>query len=290
MKRLRNGLKHLKDSLLQIRVIRLITATVEGAVEHDAAQRAAGVAYYSLLSIFPLILGLIAVFGFFLPSVDFQNELLKFIDNNVPGAADFLRQNINHIIDLRGGMGIISIVVLLWGASAMFGAINLSINRAWEVRRHRRPFLLRKASEIGMMIGLGILFLLSVGAGHVISILRDVTDLAMADRLIVQVGSRVVAFILIFLVFLLLYYLIPAKKTYWRYTWPGALLAAVFFEVARALFILYLENLVNFQYLYGSIASIIVLLVWIYYSAFIMILGAEFTFQYTRLKQPPSDG
>jgi membrane protein len=286
MKRRRNGLKRLIDKVLKIRVIRLVTATIEGAVEHDAAQRAAGVAYYSLLSIFPLMLGLIAVFGYFLPSVDFQNELLRFVDNNVPGASDFLRQNITQIIDLRGGMGILSIVLLFWSASAMFGAINLAINRAWEVRRYRLPFLLRKAGEIGMVFGLGIIFLLSLGAGHVISILRNVSDLAAADMIIVKVGSRLVAFLLIFIVFLLLYKLIPNTKTHWRYTWQGALIAAVFFEIARALFILYLENLVNFKYIYGSIASIIVLLVWTYYSAFIMIIGAEFSYQYSRLRSP----
>jgi membrane protein len=283
---MKSMINKIKDRLLRITLVRLIYDTIEGAVKHDAAQRAAGVAYYSLLSIFPLMLGLIAVFGFFLPSVDFQNELLKFVDNNVPGATDFLRQNITHIISLRSGMGILSIVILFWSASAMFGAINLAINRAWEVRRYRLPFPVRKSIEIGMVFGIGIIFLLSLGAGHLISILHGVSDLAVADMIIVKVGSRLVAFLLIFIVFLLLYKLIPNTKTHWRYTWPGALLAAVFFEIARTLFILYLENLVSFQYIYGSIASIIILLVWIYYSAFIMILGAEFTFQYGRLREP----
>ena len=103
--------------------------------------------------------------------------------------------------------------------------------------------------------------------------------------MIVNVGSRVVAFLLIMAVFLLLYKSVPNTKTYWRYVWPGAFLAAVFFEMARTLLVLYIENYANYQLIYGSIASIIVLLVWIYYSAFIMILGAEFTFQYGRMRE-----
>ena len=63
-----------------------------------------------------------------------------------------------------------------------------------------------------------------------------------------------------------------------------ALAAAVLFEIARTLFVFYLANFANYQLLYGSIASIIILLVWIYYSAFILILGAEFTFQYGRMR------
>ena len=93
-----------------------------------------------------------------------------------------------------------------------------------------------------------------------------------------------------FAVFLLLYKLIPNTRTYWRDIWPGALLAAVLFEIARALFIFYINNYANYQLIYGSIASIIVLLVWIYYSAFIMILGAEFAFQYGRTRSLVSTG
>ena len=289
IKRLNASLQKVKDRLLINPAVQLISRTVEGAGNHDAAQRAAGVAYYAILSIFPLLLGLIAVFGFFLPSVNLQDELLKFVGKNLPGATDILRQNMVSIVKLRGAMGVLSIVILFWGASAMFGAISLAINRAWDIRRYR-PFFIRKASELGMALGTWILFLLSLGASAIISILRGVFDLPAAKLIRVDVGSRLVAFLLILAVFLLLYKLIPYTKTYWRYVWPGALLASILFEIARTLFIFYLENFANYQLIYGSIASIIVLLVWIYYSAFIMILGAEFTFQYGRMHYPVTTG
>jgi len=283
IKRLNTRLRRAKDCLLEIPVVQLISRTAEGSGNHDATQRAAGVAYYAILSIFPLLLGLIALFGFFLPSVNLQDELLKFVGNNIPGAIDILRQNIMSIMRLRSTLGVLSIVGLFWSASAMFGAISLAINRAWDIRRDR-PFYIRKASELGMAFGTGFLFLLSLGASAIISVLRRVLNLPAADLIIVNVGSRLVAFLLMLAVFLLLYKLIPNTKTYWRYIWPGALLAAVLFEIARTLFIFYLENFANYQLIYGSIASIIVLLVWIYYSAFIMILGAEFTSQYARMR------
>ena len=109
-------------------------------------------------------------------------------------------------------------------------------------------------------------------------------NLPVANLIIVNVGSRLVAFLLMLTVFLLLYKLVPNTKTHWRYVWAGALLAAILFEIARTLFIVYLENFANYQLIYGSIASIMVLLVWIYYSAFIMILGAEFTYQFGRMR------
>ena len=135
-----------------------------------------------------------------------------------------------------------------------------------------------------MAFGIGILFLLSLGASAIILILHGVFDLPVEKLIIVDVGSRLVAFLLMLTVFLLLYKLIPNTKTYWRYIWPGALLAAILFEIARTLFVFYLERFANYQLIYGSIASIIVLLVWIYYSSLIMILGAEFTFQYSSMR------
>jgi membrane protein len=271
-----------KERLLKIPLIQLLYRTARGSGHHDATQRAAGVAYYAILSIFPLLLGLTAVFGFFLPSADLQDQLLKFVGNSIPGATNILKQNITSIIQVRGTLGVLSIVILFWSASAMFSAMSLAINRAWDIRLYR-SFFIRKASELAMALSMGILFLLSVGASAVISILRRVISFPAERLIIVGVGSRLAAFLLIVAVFLLVYKLIPNTRTYWRYIWPGAVLAAIFFEIARTLFIFYLENFANYQLIYGSITSIIIILIWIYYSAFIMIMGAEFTSQYSRM-------
>jgi membrane protein len=289
IKRLKARLERVKDRLLKIPAIQLIFRTAEGAGNHDVAHMAAGVAYYTFLSIFPLLLGLIALFGFFLPSVNLQEKMLTFVGDNIPGATNILKQNITSIIALRGAMGVLSIVIFFWGASAMFRAVSRAINHAWGISRYR-PFFIRKAGELGMVFGIGILFLLSLGTSTIISILRGLFDLPVADLIIVDMGSRLIAFLLILAVFLLLYKFIPYARTYWRDIWPGALLAAILFETARTLFIFYLENFANYQLIYGSIASIIVLLVWIYYSAFIVVLGAEFTFQYGRMRHPVTTG
>ncbi len=285
MQRVKAGLRNTKDRLLETPIVQLIARTAEGAGKHDVGQRAAGVAYYSVLSIFPLLLGLIAVFGFFLPSVNLQDELLKFVGNNIPGATNIVKENIASIIKLRSVMSILGIVILFWGASALFSAISLTINRAWEIDKYRH-FFIRKVSELGMVFGTGILFLLSLGATALVTLMRGVFNLPSTNMATVYVIGSLIAFLLMFAVFLLLYKFIPNTKTNWRHIWPGALLAATLFELARTLFIFYLENFANYQLIYGSITSIIVLFVWIYYSSFIMILGAEFTYQYSRMQRP----
>src|ERR1035437_3521070 len=165
-----NQIKHLiarlqntKDRLLKMPVIQLIYRTTESAGSHNASHMAAGVSYYAILSIFPLLLGLVAVFGFFLPSVNLQNDLLDFFSRNLPGSADILKQNVANIVRLRGILGIVSIVVLFWSGSTMFSAISLVINRAWGIVRYRK-FLIRKAGELAMAVSTGIMFILSLGA------------------------------------------------------------------------------------------------------------------------------
>lgn len=264
--------------------MRLIVLTADGAGNHDAGQRAAGISYYAILSIFPLLLALIAIFGFFLPSANLQDELLKFIGKNLPGATNFLKENISGIVKLRAPVGLLSLALLFWGGSAMFSSISLAINRTWEIVRHR-PFFIRKASELIMVLFMGILFLISLGASAFFSILRGISNSPATNLTFVDIGGRSVAFLLILAVFLLLYKIIPNTKTNWRWVWPGALVAAVLFEIARTLFIYYVEHFADYQLIYGSITSVIVLLVWVYYSAFILILGAEFTFQYSHMRQ-----
>jgi membrane protein len=275
------SLQKTKSSLLKIPLVKVIAGTIQESGKHDVGQRAAGVAYYAIISIFPLLLGLIAVFGFFLPSINVQNSLLNFVGNNLPDASNILKENIDGIIRLRGVMSVVSIIILFWGASALFGSISLAINRAWNIHKNRHLFI-RKASEIGMVFGTGILFLLSLGTSAFITFLGNSLNLPDRNTALVYISAKLIAFLLMLAIFLLLYKFVPNIKTRWRDIWPGALLAAIFFEIARALFIFYLEHFANYQVIYGTVSSIVILMVWIYYSAFILILGAEFTFQYSQ--------
>jgi membrane protein len=273
--------------LLAIPAVELMVRTVQELMADDATHMAAGVAYYAILSLFPLMLGLLAIFGLFLPSEAIKEELFDFFERNLPGAVDVLQQNIEDVIRLRGAVGVVSLVLLFWSASAMFGALSRAINRAWDIHRDR-PFHIRKLRDLTMALGTGILFVVSVGATSALSIL-PATDLPVLG-VAANVGARFFAFLSSLAIFLLLYKFIPNTKTYWRFVWPGALLAAILFEIAKSLFVLYLDRFANYELVYGSVGSVIALLVWIYVSAFIIILGAEFSAEYGRMRRGAGRG
>jgi membrane protein len=291
-----------KVETLKVRVC-LVIRTVQELGADDASHMAAGVSYYAIFSLFPLTLALLAILGIFLPSETLQEEIFCFFERNLPGTVDVIKENIEQVIQLRGTIGAVGVALLLWTASAMFGAVSRTINRAWDVHQDR-PFHKQKMLELGMALSIGLLFFLSLGTSQFFSLLRD-TDLPIISRAFdgassifstvrgmdirimggaLEVGASLTAFLPSLAIFMILYKFAPNTKTYWRYIWPGALLAAILFEIAKSIFILYLDRFATYDLVYGSIASVIALLFWIYVSAFVLILGAEFSAEYGRMR------
>jgi membrane protein len=177
---------------------------------------------------------------------------------------------------------------LLWSGSAIFGAINRAINRAWDIRTDR-PMYKGKPRQMLMAAGVGVLFAISVGSATVVRTASDLTQykvpvLTFLVQRVGQVLLQGLSFVLVFAIFLIIYKFLPNTRTYWRYIWPGALLGAVLFELAKNMFILYLERS-SFQNVYGTVTPVIVLLLWTFVSSLILLIGAEISSEYGRLKR-----
>jgi len=160
---------------------------------------------------------------------------------------------------------------------------SLAINRAWKLK-NTDILSLERSVNWAWYLGPGFCFLISLGATPSVTLMRGVFNLPATNIATVYVIGSLIAFLSMFAVFLLLYKLVPKHKNNWKHIWPGALLAAVLFELARILFIFYLENFANYQLIYGSITSIIVLFIWIYYSSSSWFLAQNSTYQYSRMQ------
>ena len=274
-----------RNRLLRIFLIVLIVRTVQEMSDDDGTHMAAGVAYYALFSLFPLLLGLIALFSLFVEPEDIQSRLSEFAADYLPGSQDLVNSN----IEVRGALGIVAILGLLWSGSAVFGAVTRAVNRAWDVHRDR-PLLVSKPRQMVMAVVVGVLFWLSFTAAGFVRLAGAFDDSDVPGLgFLVDAGGRVLlqgmSFLLMLCIFLLVYRFTPNTRTYWRYIWPGAVLAAVLFEAAKTLFIVYLNRFATFETVYGSLAPVIVLLLWAYVSSLILILGAELSSEYGRLRR-----
>ena len=276
------------DRVRRYFVVELMVRTVRELSEDDVTHMAAGVAYYALFSIFPLLLGLISVLGFFLESSDLQARIVELTSGYLPGSEKLVEDNIDAVLGLRGALGFFSLLGLMWSGSAMFGALNRAINRAWDIHTDR-PIYIGKPRQLLMALSVGILFALSVSSATVVRTAGDLSgfDVPVLGFLVNTAGQimlQTLSLGLMIVIFLLVYKFMPNTKTYWKYIWPGAIIGAVLFEIAKNLFILYLERWSSYQNVYGSIAPVIVLLLWAYVSSLIILLGAEICSEYERLK------
>jgi len=248
---------------------------------------AAGLAYYAFLSLFPLIVGLISILGFLLPSEEIYEVIFNFLERNVPVSTDFIESNIRSIVNLRGTLGIISIFGLIFGGTAVLSAISLAVNRAWNL--WPRPIWIRKPEEFLMVLAIAVMVVLLFGISTGLSILGDQNIPGVG---FIQFAlSRIAPFILILSVILLLYKFIPSSSIRWRDIWRGAVIAAVMFQLALYGFSFFLNNFGAYELIYGSLASLVVTLIWIYISSFILIIGAEINAVYFNMfiqnkKQP----
>ena len=285
----------LKRSMLDSPVCRnktlVLTARVAKEMQQiESTHLAAGVAYYALLSLFPLLLGLLALGGILLSSEGTYQGLLSFVTENLPGSKAFVEQNVGEVVEFRGVVGVGAILGFLWTASIGFGAVARSVNRAWGIRVNR-PFYVAKPLHILMALAVGALFLISTSATSVIEVITDPErDFGIpAQEFFLQLGLghlalRMVPWGINIFIFLMIYRFAPNCKTHWRYIWPGAVVAAVLLEVSKGLFLWYLDNLAIYNQVYGSVTSVIVLLFWIYVSALILILGAEIGAEHSRMR------
>jgi membrane protein len=291
--RLKQAIDHLKarfepvyERYLAKPAVNLIVRIVNQIGNTNATALVGNVAYNVILSLFPLLLGLLAILGYFLPSETLQSQIIQFFQTIMPSSVDVLQTNFTRIINARATLGFLGTLGMLWTGTSIVSTLDDAVNRAWGVTTFR-PFWIAKPLELGLAIGFGLLMLISLGASFLLSF-ESRFSLPFTGFFI-QIVGYILAFLLILVTLLVMYKLFPNKKTTWRGVLPGALLGAVLFEIARQLFFFYAGSLAQYEIIYGALATIIFFIIWIYYVAFIIILGAIFSSELQRLRQELHD-
>ncbi len=271
---------------MKARLPALLLETVRSFIKNDCTSMSASIAYYALFSLFPLLLAIVAIFEMIAGPQDVENRLLRITGQFFPGSGGMVVGNIEAVIESRQTFGVISLLLLLWSASAVFASVRHSLNRAWNVEKER-PFLQSMLTDIGMAGGVGLLFMLSVGTTFMLRFAWQALPQAIQvlDRTAVwRAAFGLTPLCVSFILFLLIYRFGPDAKVRWKDVLPGAVLAAALFEVAKGLFTWYLTNVARYGEVYGALSTMIALLFWAYVSAIILLLGAELAAEYAKLR------
>lgn len=254
----------------------------------DCFYLAAGIAYYSLFSTFPLLMGLVALLGLFLSPAEAQARLVDVLAEHLPVSARFIAENIQGIVAVWDIVGVVGLLGLLWSALGLFSAIRRALNRVWGVQWDWR-FVWRRLLEMATMTGAGLIFVFSMALSTGLRLARLLLapDGSTADDWLWATLATFFSFSLVSTTFYVAYAYLPHAHIRRRLVWPGALAAAIVYEATKYLFLWYVVNVVNYAMVYGSLAAAIVFLLWTYIAALIFLFGAELAWALTRPRPQP---
>ena len=269
-----------KASRLSGGVLDIVKQTIQRFGEARGSEAAASMAYYALFSLFPLMLALVAGGSYLLDRQQVFQQVVEMVSNAFPISQNLIEENLRQVLEMRGAVGIIGLVVALWSASGVFTILTRNVNRAW-TEAPPRGLLQSRLVALGMVGTLAILLVLSLllSTGlNVLSRLRvPLLELeSLYDTPLWTALSDLVPWFLIFLLFLALYRWVPSVEVKWSAAFWAALVAALVWEVVANAFAWYVgSGLAPYRIVYGSLGTVVALLFWIYLSGWIIIFGAH---------------
>lgn len=262
----------------------LATQTVKEWGEDDASRLAASLAYYTVFSIPPLLILFLVIAGqIYGDQAALRDQLTSQISGLVgPEGADAIESILENADNPSGTIiaTVVSFATLIFGASGVFAQLHDTLNKIWNVEI-KESNLIETVKErffsFTMVLGVGFLLLVSLVISSGLAAFNDVVSNAMPSLiLLAQIINFVVSFGVVTLLFALIFKIIPDAEIAWNDVWVGAVATALLFTIGKWGIGLYLGNSAPSS-TYGAAGSLIVILLWVYYSAQILFFGAEFT-------------
>jgi membrane protein len=272
------------------KVGRLLKETFQQWQEDKASMIAAALAYYTVFSISPLLVIAVAIAGAFFGDETAQakitDQLIALIGKD--GVKPILQalNNMSQPTSISVA-SLISILVLILGASGIFAQLQDALNTVWKVKPQPGQglllFLRKRLSSFIMVLAIGFLLMLSLVLSAVVSTLsRYRTDFLPGSAVLWENLDFIVSFGLVTFLFCLMFKYVPDVKIAWKDVLVGSIITALLFLFGKFLLGLYISK-GSLGSAYGAAGSLIIFLAWVYYSAQIILLGAEFTQVYTRM-------
>ncbi len=259
----------------------LFLIRLQRAIGHDDCMgMAAQIAYYTMLGLFPFLIFLLGLLSTFPLGESLQPVVLAELQSQMPDeAALYVTDTVLNLLPSRnGGLLGIGLLASLWGASMAIGALITTVNRAYNIRP-RRNLAIQKLYAIALTLVLSGLWLMSmtiilVGPGLTQQIFEFLGIASETNTFWTSIRLPM-AFVLNILALSILYYIAPEAKQKFRWILPGAFTSTLLWMVASSAFRLFLRNFGAYNKTYGSLAAVVILLVWLWMSGFIFLLGAE---------------
>lgn len=273
----------------------------------NCTQFAAAISFYALFSLFPLTLAVVSGLSFFLGDPESGIDLAHQISELAPVSSDWVGATIAGVVEKRAITGVAAVIGLLWASNAVFGAIRKGVNAAWGISTPR-PFLSERVIDLSLTFGSALLILISISTTTIRTFFRHLIELVQTQlcgeelveapiiRLdgicmfdpafvfggILDLIAPIFAPLLTLSTFTVLYRFLPNTAVRVKDVWPGAMIAAISFEILKSGFVWYVAAYPAYNVVYGTLGAVVALLAWIYLSAIVLLFGALITSRYSR--------
>ena len=264
---------------------RLLKESVTESIEDNVIKLSASLAYYTVFSIGPLLLVIVSLTGLFFERETVTGTIFLQLQTLIgTEGATQIRDIINNIQhkDTAAKFSIIGIVVLLFGATSVFADIQDSINYIWSIRAKPKKswvkFLTDRLLSFSLVVGIGFLLIVSLLINTLTDVLTGRLQQIVEDTAVIffQALNVIILYVVISFLFAVIYRVLPDARIRWKDAFVGACFTGVLFIIGKFLIGFYLGNS-DISTTYGTAASIIIILTWVYYTAVILYFGAEFT-------------
>jgi len=261
---------------------------VVGLYNSDDLTFASSIAYYALLSLFPVFLLFLSILGSVTSSDADRAAIVNFVLRYFPRQFDFVTTQLELMQRAHVRLSVAGSALMIWAAMGVFGAITSAVNHAWGVEKQPSYFKHKLISFLMLTFSglLLVIALLGVTAINVVEARWFSGVLASVPRLLVLQSFviRWATTLLLILVVGLIFYFVPNAKVRFRDVWVGAIVTGLLWSAALAGFSTYVRDLSRFS-VHGSIAAVVVFLLWVYISAIILLYGVEVTAANARLRR-----
>lgn len=268
----------------------ILRRSVESFSEDSAFRLSAALAYYSIFSVAPLLLVAVYIAGVFFGPDAAQGHLESQLQNYVGGPAATGVQELVKSADqpVRGGVALaMGLAALMLGASGVFAQLKDALNTIWEVQLKTsnvvRDFIFNRLLSFAMVLVIGFLLLTSLLLSAAVASLNTYLHGRFGiPGFVWTTANFLLSFGIVTTLFAMVFKVLPDVVIAWRHVWLGAAVTAVLFELGKLGLAYYLGR-ESTSSSYGAAGSVVLLLLWVYYSSCILLFGAEFTRAYTQV-------
>ncbi len=270
------------------KTVQLIKQSLLKFKEDNPIKLAATLSFITIFAIPPILIIITSSIGFFLGEEDVRIKLFSEISAIIgPKAVNMIKDIVSHYMNVERSIGriIFTVTIFILASSMFFAIIQSSLNFIWRVRPKPKYNLLKVLEDrlisFAIILGLGILFMLSLFVDATMPILKGYLNEILPGHTvtILHILKYIISFCIIVVIFAGLFKFLPDVIIRWRVTWAGAIITALFFTLGKYL-IAYGLTKSHIDSMYGAAGSMVILLLWVFYTALIFFFGAEVTRQY----------